>query len=463
MVCMHPQKIPPGPKGLPFIGEAFRFQKDPFGFFLWLRENFGDIVQDKNSAFPIVTVFSPEAIEHVLVRSAKKYQKDRILKSWALLFGEGLLTAEGDHWKRDRRAIQPAFARVRLEDYRSIMVGQAKKTVERLKLKQGQSLDVSVEMTELTLHIALESLFGSEVDQKFTHADYELVAQALKHITEWFEFSSGAWMVLPMAFPWFPFPAKLRYQRAVEQLDQLMSRIISEKRESLKKGAPSNDLLAALLSAADPEGGQQPIFTDRQVRDHALTFFLAGHETTSLALTYILRLLALHSDVQEKLRSSMTQANSLEDCDYLDQVIDEALRLFPPASTTAREAIEADELVGYPIARGTTVGIPIWAIHRDPRYFGEAVDQFRPERWTPEFRKRLPRSVYLPFGYGPRMCIGFGFAIQEMKLILNEVLKNYRVEIRPDDSAIRLLHSITMRPRDPVMLSFHPISRRGES
>jgi cytochrome P450 len=227
------------------------------------------------------------------------------------------------------------------------------------------------------------------------------------------------------------------------------------------RSAPT-DLLGALISAADPEEGREAVFSNRQVRDHALTFFLAGHETTSLALTYTLRLLALHPAIQDRLRQELKSVadpvggeislQALEQCKFLDQVIDESMRLFPPAAVTAREAIHQDVIHGYRVEPETTVVIPTWAIHRDSRFYGADVEKFRPERWTPEFRKALPRAAYLPFGFGPRMCIGFGFAIQEMKLILAAILLKHRVSMDQKDSELRLQSSITMRPRDPVWL-----------
>jgi cytochrome P450 len=458
MVAINPNR-PPGPKGLPLIGEALRFQKDPFGFFLWLRDSFGDIVEDKSSPITWVTIYSPAAIEHVLVRAAKNYKKDRILKSWTLLFGEGLLTSEGDHWKRDRNAIQPTFSRVRLESYFPSMHQHALKTADLLKKSEAEPVDIGEAMNALTLNIALEALFGSGKDSDFLPSHYQTVQKALTEITDWFEFSSGAWAVLPQLFPRFPFPKKIRYQKSVAKLDVLMGKIIEKKRKSISDSSTSQDLLGALIAASDPGLGAQASYTNQQVRDHALTFFLAGHETTSLALTYILRLLAIHTDIQEQLRQALADCPDLDSCELLDQVIDEALRLFPPAAVTARESIEPDEIQGYAIAPGSTIGIPIWAIHRDARYYGDDVEVFRPSRWTAEFRKKLPRSMYLPFGFGPRICVGFRFAQQEMKIILQSLLAVFRIRINPEHIAIQLRLSITMRPKDPVMLSFETIRK----
>ena len=457
------RSLPPGPRGLPYFGQALRYQRDPFGFFVWMRDHFGDISQDRSSAFPLVQIYSPEAIEHVLVRNAKNYQKDRILKGWDLVFGEGLLVSEGEHWKRDRRVIQPAFSRARLAEYEGLMVHHARECARSVAWDPSSKVDVIKEMTELTLKIALDSLFGTESDTSLARKDLNHISSALSDLADWFEFSSGAFMAFTMLLPRFPFPAKVRYERAVQRLDQILARIIERKRRELREGrsAPT-DLLGALISAADPEEGHEAVFSNRQVRDHALTFFLAGHETTSLALTYTLRLLALHPAIQDRLRQELKSVadpvggeislQALEQCKFLDQVIDESMRLFPPAAVTAREAIHQDVIHGYRVEPETTVVIPTWAIHRDSRFYGADVEKFRPERWTPEFRKALPRAAYLPFGFGPRMCIGFGFAIQEMKLILAAILLKHRVSMDQKDSELRLQSSITMRPRDPVWL-----------
>jgi cytochrome P450 len=452
---------------LPFLGQAIRYQRDPFGFFVWMRDHYGDISQDRSSAMPLVQVYSPEAIEHVLVRNSKNYQKDRILKGWDLVFGEGLLVTEGDKWKRDRRVIQPAFSRARLADYESLMIHHARRVAASVDWNPGARVHVLEQMTEVTLRIALDSLFGRESNAELAAGDMEDVGSALGDLAEWFEFSSGAFLALTMLLPRFPFPAKFRYERAVAKLDGILARIIDRKRRELREGkAQGSDLLGALISAADPEEGKEAVFSNRQVRDHALTFFLAGHETTSLALTFTLRLLALHPEIQEELRRDLQSRRSeageislaaLEQSELLDQVIDESMRLYPPAAVTAREAVGLDVIHGYRIEPETTVIIPTWAIHRDPRFYGEDVGSFRPSRWTPEFRKQLPRSVFLPFGFGPRMCIGFGFAIQEMKLILAETLLRHRLSIRKEDAGIRLQSSITMRPRDPVWLEVSPV------
>ncbi len=451
----------PGPKGLPILGQALRYQKDPFGFFLWLRENFGDVVEDPSSGIPLVQIFTPEAIEHVLVRNAKNYQKDRIIRSWNLLFGEGLLISEGEKWKRDRRVIQPAFHRDRIAEYQAQMEHHTLRLSQSLRWSstRGGSSQINIvsEMTELTMRIAIESLFGMEPNAEVSEKDFQEIAGALDDIAQWFEFSSGAFMILSASFPWFPFPKKLRYQSAISKLEKILLRIISRKRELLAHEThPHLDLLGALIQAKEDaiasSSNTENAFSDRQIRDQALTFFLAGHETTSLALTYTLRLLALHPEIQEQLRTLLMQGPSEEARFTLDQVIDEAMRLYPPAALTARESLGEDQIGGFFIRKGTTVVIPTWAIHRDPRYFGEDVEIFRPSRWTQEFRKELPRAAYLPFGFGPRMCIGFGFALQEMRIILAHLISNYRFTINRENVAMKLQSSITMRPVGPVLL-----------
>jgi len=429
---------------------------------VWVREGYGDVSRDVSSSFPLTQVYSPEAIEHVLVRNAKNYQKDKVIKSWDLVFGEGLLITEGEKWKRDRRVIQPAFSRSRLAEYESLMGAHARRVASSVAWRDGQRIEILGQMNELTLRIALDSLFGTEANATVAARDMQLVSRALEDLAHWFEFSSGAFMVFTMLAPWFPYPAKLRYQYAVKSLDGLLERITERKRRDIREvRATGTDLLGALISASDPEEGREAVFSDRQVRDHALTFFLAGHETTSLALTYTLRLLALHPEIQDSLRAELRKVAPggelpdfavLDQVELLDQVIDESMRLYPPAAVTAREAIGFDIIQGYRIDPGMTVVIPTWAIHRDPRFYGADVESFRPSRWTPEFRKALPRSVYLPFGFGPRMCIGSAFALQEMKLILAEILLKHRLRMRPEDTELRLQSSITMRPRDPVWL-----------
>lgn len=454
----------PGPRGLPFFGQAFRYQKDPLGFFLWMRENYGDIASDANSRFRMAHIFSPEAIEHVLLKNARNYQKDRIVKSWDLLLGQGLLISEGELWKRDRRMMNPSFSRAKVLDYQACMLRHASACASdmALALPKGR-FEVTRAMMQVTLKIALESLFGRSSLRELDEVSLRDVQAALKDVSNWFEFSSGPWLALPLLFPFLPFPKKLRYQKAVARLDQVVDRMVARKRKELAEGQLQDaDLLAALLQSSDEES--QATFTDAQVRDHALTFFLAGHETTSLALTYTLRLLAQHPDLQEQLRAELHAAGptltveAIEPLELLSQVVDESLRLYPPVPTTAREALEEDVILGYRIEPKTTIIIPTWALHRDPRYFGAEVENFLPSRWTPAFRKNLPRSVFLPFGFGPRMCIGFRFAMQELKLILAMLLKHHRLSLPPDAAPLRLQMAITMRPKDEVWLNLEPVA-----
>ena len=446
--------LAPGPKGIPILGQGLRFYREQFRMFVWMRESFGDVVRDVSAAMPIVQIFSPEAIEQVLVRNAKNYTKDRVLRSWNLVFGDGLLVSEGETWKHDRKVIQPAFSPPRLREYEAMMIDQSKKLAGDTRWSPGGQIDVFQEMTELTLRIVLRSLFGEESNANLTNQEFHALSHALEELANWFEFSSGPWMFVTLLFPWFPLPARFRYKRAVKTLEKYINTIIERKRVELKEGnQKGTDLITSLLTASD--------FTDKQVRDHALTFILAGHETTSLTLTYTLRLLAIHPEIQDELHAELLKIaprgespshEALFRCELLSQVIDESMRLYPPAPVLAREATVADVVGGFQIVPTSSVIIPTWAIHRDRRYYGDDVDVFRPARWTPEFRKALPRAVFLPFGFGPRMCIGMGFAIQEIKIILAEILLKHKFTIDDPSTPMRLQASITMRPRDPVLL-----------
>jgi cytochrome P450 len=418
----------PGPRGpVAAVRGISAYGRDPFQFFVDLRESHGDIMRIWNPGFPLAVIYHPEMVEHVLVRNARNYHKDAYLRQWKEVFGEGLLTAEGEHWRRERRLLQPMFARERLDVYAARMRALAADAFDGWKA--GEVRAVNRDVMALTLRIVVDTLFGAETDA----ATEARVAAAFGACSRYFVFTGeplGSWLSR------FPFPVRRRYVRAVRELDDIIGGIIAERRQQPGRG----DLLGLLLEVRDEDGSAM---TDEQLRDEIMTMFLAGHETTSLAVTYTLHLFSRHPESQERVRAG--------DAEHLERFIKESMRLYPPAWTLVREAIGDDTIAGFRVPAGTNLVIPTWAIHRDPRFFPEPL-QFSPDRWTAEWTRALPRAAYLPFGAGARMCIGFQFAMSEIQILLSEALSRFRFS-PADDAPLEFEASITMRPRNDVRLS----------
>jgi cytochrome P450 len=307
--------------------------------------------------------------------------------------------------------------------------------------REGQTLDVHREMMRLTLEVVAKTLFGAEM------SDADGVGEALEVAMD--RFSSQGSLVRALD-NYLPTPGWLRLKKAAARLDRLIYGLIEQRRESTQDGA---DLLSMLLSARDEDGSHM---TDQQLRDEAMTLFLAGHETTALALSWSFYLLgqnpeaeaALAREVRSVLGGREPEAADAPRLHYTGQIIRESMRLYPPAWSIGREAIDDCELGGYFVPRRSQVFAVQWTTHRDPRFFDDPL-AFKPERWTSEFQESLPRFAYLPFGGGPRICIGNQFATMEATLILAAVARRFRLRLASDEP-ITPWPSITLRPKQGV-------------
>ncbi len=411
---------------------------DPLAFLCSTRDRYGDVVRVALGPMEAILISDPDLVEDVLVTRNKSWKKDEFLQTTLRpVLGEGLLSSEGDFWRRQRRLSQPAFHRDRIAGYGRIMVDYAEALAERWR--DGEVRDVHKDMMRLTLEIVAKTLFGADVGD---HA--EDVGDALDAVLAYV--SQPAFLFLP-ALKRVPLPVVQRFRAAVSKLDAIIYGVIDKRRGS----AESQDLLSMLLHAVDEDGSRM---SDRQLRDEALTLFLAGHETTAIALSWTWFLLARHPEVEAKLWRELSEvladrSPSIEDLPklrYTGQVIAESLRLYPPAWSMGREACEDVELGGYHIARGEQVWFCPWSIQRDRRWF-ERPNEFVPERWEGDRQKSLHRYVYFPFGGGPRLCIGQAFAQMEAVLLLATLARRFRVEVSgtpvPDPS-------VTLRPKQGV-------------
>jgi cytochrome P450 len=372
----------------------------------------------------------------VLRGNHRNFSKDKMTHNLASLTGQGLITSEGDFWRRQRQMAQPSFQRERVDRYGAVMVAYAERL--RQEWRDGQTRDIHHDLMSLTLRIVARVLFESAADR------YEQeVSHCLAVAADVFAGPLGAYPILQ----WLPIPASLRYRRAIRRLDRIMYGIVRARRAGT---AELDDLLGRLLAARDESGGRM---TDRQLRDELLTLFLAGHETTALTLTFTFYLLGTHAEADTRLAVELRDvlggrlptAADVPQLRYTGWVVQEAMRLYPPAWSIGREALADCEIGGYPVPKGTQLAISQWVVHRDARWF-DAPETFWPERWDNDLARRLPRCAYFPFGDGPRICIGNHFAMLEAILLLATLAQRFRLELAAGEN-LELVPSITLRPR----------------
>ena len=355
------------------------------------------------------------------------------------LLGAGLLLSEGDLWLRQRRLVQPAFHRQRVEAYGEVMTSYATRRAD--SWRDGEVRDMHAEMMTLTQAIVAKTLFDADVaDESYA------IGQASHVLME--DFAARVGSILQQIIPrWVPTPGNLRTRRAIHRLDEIVYRMIAARRQN---GEDRGDLLSILLHARDADDGSH--MSDRQVRDEVMTLFMAGHETTAVALSWVWYLLAHHPEVDRKLAAELgaivgprtPAVNDVPRLPYTAMVVNEALRLYPPAYAVGRQAVRATAIAGHPVGPGMIVILPTWVVHRDPRWWEEP-EAFRPERWTDEATQRRPRFAYFPFGGGPRQCIGAGFATMEAVLLLATIARRFRLTMVPGQRVVPTPY-VTLQP-----------------
>lgn len=448
---MSSLKVPPGPKGLPLIGNApLLVGNNPLQYTVDCARKYGDVIRFRFGTLRFYLIVHPGAIEYVLRGNHRNFKKDKGSHMLSGLVGQGLLTSEGDFWRRQRRLAQPAFQLEQIQKYSTTMVDAAERLMQ--DWRPGQTRDIHPDMARMTLDIIGQTLFSTSVTNVAG-----TVGAALHVLMEYF---AGPVLWFPF-LKWLPLPANRRFRKAVAQLDDIIYGAIEQRRKS---GEDRGDLLSRLLAAQDEDGS---VMTDKQLRDELITLFLAGHETTALAMSYTFYLLAQHPEVDAKLSAELDQVlggrlptnNDMPQLRYTEWVVREAMRLYPPAYSIGREAINDCEIGGYHVPKGTQVAIFQWVVHRDPRWY-EDPEAFRPERWDNDLARRIPRCAYFPFGDGPRICIGNQFAMMEAVLCLATIAQRYRLTLAPGFE-LKLLPSVTLRPRHGVSMVLHERAAAG--
>lgn len=434
--------MPPGPRGS-WLGGNFRdVRRDVLSFLTRCARDYGDIVGYRLLFFRGYLLNHPDYIEEVLVRNAGNFIKGRGLRANRILFGRGLLTSEGEPWRRRRRLAQPSFHRERIAGYARVMVEHAEEMLQGWR--DGEVRDVAQEMMRLTLQITAKTLFGADVADEAPRVKvaFEEISRQNAGRTRLFH--------LPDAIPT---PANVRYNAAVHQLDAIIYRIIDERRAS---GTTDADLLSTLLDARDEDGNSM---SRSQLRDEVITFLLGGHETTALALSWACYLLAQHPEAEATLINELAgilggRKPTIDDVPalrYTEAVINEAMRLYPPAWLMVREAVSDCMIGGFRIRRGSSVVFSQWIMHRDARYFHHP-ERFDPDRWLGGLAKQLPRFAYFPFGGGPRVCIGASFAMTEAILLLAAIAGRFHFDLVPGHPVVPMA-AITLRPAHGIKVS----------
>jgi cytochrome P450 len=422
-------------------------RRDLVGFGARLQRDYGDVAHFRLGPLPCYQLTHPDHIQEVLVRKAKRFRKPARLKHVFSRFeGNGLVISDGELWSRQRRLVQPAFQPARLQTYAAPIARLAEQRIDRWGAQA--EVDISAEMMRLTLAVVAQTLFSASVDEVV-----DQLGAAVAAIQEW----SIRELNRIAAWPrWLPLFGQPKARRALAFVDELVRKVIRERRAS---GIWHDDLLGRLLDAVDTEGDGKGM-SDRQLRDEMVTLLLAGHETTGVALSWTAWLLACHADVQERvaaevravLRGRPPESADLPRLVPVEQVLKEALRLYPPVYFFSREAAERVEIAGYEMTAGSQVFLSPYLTQRDARWFPEP-ERFDPLRFTLENEERLPACAWFPFGAGPRACVGRGFAMMEGTLILASVLQHYRLERAPGQGEPEPEWQLSLHPKGGIRLA----------
>ena len=447
--------LAPGPNGQFLLGSIREFQRDPLGFIQHVAQEYGPVARFRlaNVAFNLVS--HPDGIQQVLQGNNHNYIKGEFFDPVRQMAGDGLFASEGSHWRRQRRLMQPAFHRQRIAEFADIMVRQTEQMLNHWEVlaNSAEPVDISYEFTELTMRIIAEAMFSTQLVE-----DVHRISKALTYLLADLDFR----FQVPF-YPRidFPTPRNLRAQKALRTVDEVLYPIIHKRRQNSEQ---HDDLLQMLMEARDEETGEG--MTDQDLRDELITMFVAGHETTAVLLTWLFHILSSEPDWETRLVDEVTAAlqgrqpgfEDLPSFPTLRMAIDETLRLYPPVWITNRNAVQDDEICGYQIKAGEVAGISPYVTHRLPEYWPDP-ERFDPLRFTSEMCADRPRFAYLPFGGGPRQCIGNNFALVEAQLIFATLVPRFRLRV-VSERPVKLEPTATLRPKGGLWMK---VEKKGAS
>lgn len=439
-------KLPPGPKGAQGVVYFLRSLRDPIGVAAELKSRYGDIVRIDAGPICAVLLNHPDFVEEVLGPKNAHFGKDKRYRSTPKLLGDGILTSDGELWRKQRRIAQPAFDVEHLARYSATMADCTETMLQ--SWGPGQTRDIHTDLMAITLAIAGKTLFGIDM----TGVASDMASSFMVLIEHWNHRATN-----PLALPEsIPTAHNRRFNRAISRLEDLFATLIREREAS---GEDPDDLLAMMLRARKAEGGA---LVDKQLRDDFVTIVLAGYETSANSISWTLHLLAAHPEVESRVVAELRNAlqgraprqSDAPNLRYFDAVLTESLRLYPPVWGFGREVVSACEIGGYPLKKGDQLFICPYLAHRDPHYYPDP-ERFDPDRWAHGLMKRLPAGAYIPFGRGPRMCLGRSFAMMEAMIVSALILQRYKLV--PDPATEVVARSgITLRPEPGLKMRILP-------
>lgn len=450
----HQKNKIPGPKGLSLLRSNLKFKKDPLGVITEMTHEFGDIICFRFGPETLYIISHPDHMKHLFVDHHKNYGKQtRLWKKLNPFLGQGLLSREGEFWQKERKIIQPTFHRERISTFAESMTQSTEELLQKWEsyIDTKETIDLLPEMMRLTLEILGKTLINVNLSN-----EADLIRNSITIIISHINQQARSLLSLPN---WIPTSANRRFFKALKTFDELIYNMIKQRRLSK---SDHGDMLSMLMNVQDAETGEK--MSDQQLRDELITFIFAGHDTTANAMSWICYLLAKHSDIKEKLSQDLKEVLKgdtprLEDLPKLsltDRVIKESMRLYPPAWFTGRTALQEDKIGDYLIPMNATL-MPCFYLTHHREDFWKDAEKFDPDRFLPEIFSHQHRYAYIPFGTGPRQCIGNTFAMMEMQLVISMIAQRYQFNLQTD-FPVEMEPSITLRPRHGVKVTLEAYS-----